>query len=218
LCQLAVTVPKLARNSVGGLGVGVKSWGLGLFAAIFEVTLLLPAFAGADPSGQNSDATAPPISADILGPDATIKMSDDTPMYQPEIVTIRAGQTIEWKNAGTVSHSVTDDAKRATRPDDALVPKNAKPFNSGNVMPGRTFRHTFTVPGRYRYFCLSHEVDKMVGEVIVQEVPGSPRSRVSSAAREKPKVAKTSARVGSAPDEAQPWRYLDRDSDVRDDP
>lgn len=211
-------MPKLARNSVGGLGVGAKSRGFRLFAAIFGMTLFLPAFAGANPSGENSDATAPPISADIVGPDATIKMSDDTPMYQPEIVRIRAGQTVEWKNAGAVSHSVTDDSTRATKPDDALVPKNARPFNSGNVMPGGTFRHTFTVPGRYRYFCLSHEVDKMVGEVIVEEVPGPSPSRVRSAAREKPRVAKTSARGGPAPDEAQPWRYLERDSDVRDDP
>jgi hypothetical protein len=35
-------------------------------------------------------------------------------------------------------------------------------------MPGGRFRHTFTEPGRYRYFCPSHEADKMVGEVIVQ--------------------------------------------------
>lgn len=211
-------MPKLARNSVGGLGVGVKSWGLGLFAAIFGTTLFFPAFAGANPSGQNSDTTAPPISAEIIGPDATVKMSDDMPMYQPAIVTIRAGQTIEWKNAGTVSHSVTDDATKALKPDDALVPRNAKPFNSGNVMPGGTFRHTFTVPGRYRYFCLSHEVDKMVGEVIVAEVPGPSNSRVSSAAHEKPKAAKTSVRVGSVPDEAEPWRGLDRNADLRDDP
>lgn len=213
-------MPKLARNSVGGLGVGVKSWGFGLFAAVILIVPLIPAIAGANPSGKDSDQTAPPISAEIIGPDASIKMSDDMPMYQPEIVTIRAGQTVEWKNIGSVSHSVTDDPGRAVKPEDALVPRNAKAFNSGNVMPGATFRHTFTIPGRYRYFCLSHEVDKMIGEIVVEEVPGPAPSRVSSAEHKKPKPAKAAAATeaaGSEQDASQPWRDLDRDSS-REDP
>jgi plastocyanin len=100
-----------------------------------------------------------------------VKMNDDDPMYQPTIIQITAGQTIKWENDGQVSHSVTDDPARANKPGDALVPAGAKPFNSGNVMPGGTYRHTFTLPGRYRYFCLTHEADKMIGEIMVVPPP-----------------------------------------------
>jgi plastocyanin len=94
-------------------------------------------------------------------------MNDDDPMYRPNNIQINTGQTIEWENDGQVSHSVTDDPTRANKPGDALLPSGVTPFNSGNVMPGGTFRHTFSKPGRYRYFCVTHEMDKMIGEVIV---------------------------------------------------
>ncbi len=68
---------------------------------------------------------------------------------------------------------MTDDPTKALKPEDSLLPTHAKPFFSGNVMPGRAYRHTFLIPGRYRYFCLTHEVDKMIGEILV-ELPGGP--------------------------------------------
>jgi plastocyanin len=104
----------------------------------------------------------------VSGLVAVVKMSDNDPMYSPDSLVIRAGQTIEWKNDGDVSHSVTDDPKSAENRDDVDLPTGAKPFNSGNVMPGRSFRHTFTVPGKYRYFCLTHEADRMIGEITVE--------------------------------------------------
>ena len=119
-----------------------------------------------------------PISADIVSPAAApgpaavvVKMNDDMPMYSPETLTIKEGQTIEWKNVGTVSHSATNNPQLADNPEHALSPSGADIFNSGAVMPGGAFRHTFKVPGRYRYFCLSHEKDKMIGEVTVEPVP-----------------------------------------------
>jgi hypothetical protein len=40
-------------------------------------------------------------------------------------------------------------------------------------MPGGLFRHTFNKPGKYRYFCLSHELDHMIGEITVRPRPPS---------------------------------------------
>ncbi len=51
---------------------------------------------------------------------------------------------------------------------DVALPVGAKPFNSGNLKPGQAYRHTFTVPGRYRYFCVPHEGAGMIGEVVVR--------------------------------------------------
>ena len=107
----------------------------------------------------------PPLQAEIRGPTAVIKMSDDNPMYQPNSILIRAGQTVEWLNTGQVSHSVVDDPAKAAKTDDVALPTGVPSFASGNVMPGGKYRHTFLSPGTYKYFCMSHEVDSMVGEI-----------------------------------------------------
>ena len=107
-----------------------------------------------------------------------VKMHDDEPMYQPNTIQIVAGDTIEWENDGQVSHSVSDDATRAWQAVDALHPPGSQPFNSGAILPGGRFRYTFTSPGRYRYFDLAHEINRMVGEVIV--APRAPNANSES--------------------------------------
>src|SRR5207248_84112 len=106
-----------------------------------------------------------------------VKMNDDDPMYRPSTIQVGLGQTVEWENDGQVSHSVTDDPARADKPGDALLPYGVKPFGSGNVLPGGRFRYSFTQPGRYRYFCLTHEGDKMIGEVIVEPSAPAPEEQ-----------------------------------------
>jgi plastocyanin len=134
---------------------------------------------------------AAPRPAAVTGPTAIIKMRDDAPMYQPDSVIIRAGETVEWRNAGMVSHSVVNDPTKADKPDDVALPSGAKTFESGNVMPGGKFSHTFEKPGTYRYFCRSHEVDAMIGEIIVQPPTPAEAARTASQLR------------------AQPWRSIE---------
>jgi plastocyanin len=134
---------------------------------------MIPLRAEANPSGEPSTSVVADAKPAVASPAMSmgtpvVKMNDDDPMYQPNSIRIVAGQTVEWQNDGQVSHTVTDDPSHATNPVDALLPQGVEPFNSGNVMPGGTFHYTFTKPGRYRYFCLTHEMDKMVGEVIVE--------------------------------------------------
>ena len=66
---------------------------------------------------------------------------------------------------------MVDDVRQSAKPDDSLLPKGVPSFSSANIMPGKTYRRTFTKPGRYRYFCASHELDGMVGEIIVRPRP-----------------------------------------------
>lgn len=154
--------------------MGVKSWRPSLLAAALAILSLDPIALAADLSSANLPAPSNlGKPADLAAPVAIVKMSDDDPMYQPDSIIILAGQTVEWRNSGTVSHSVTDDPARADNPEDAARPAGAPPFNSGNIMPGGSFRHTFTTPGKYRYFCLSHEIDHMIGEITVQQPPPS---------------------------------------------
>ncbi|RME57663.1 MAG: halocyanin, partial [Candidatus Dadabacteria bacterium] len=76
---------------------------------------------------------------------------------------------VEWTNTSPIVHTVTADPKKATLEDSTKLPKGAKPFNSGNLEPNAVFRHTFTVPGTYRYFCIPHEAAMMRGEIVVEE-------------------------------------------------
>jgi plastocyanin len=162
-------VPRLASNSIGGPGVGARGWSNWLFGVALFVIPVIPVNTVADSSApvreQHAENTP---SLGVSGLVTVVKMSDNDPMYNPSSLVIRAGQTIEWKNDGDVSHSVTDDPKNAENRDDVDLPTGAKPFNSGSVMPGRSFRHTFVVPGKYRYFCLTHESDRMIGEITVE--------------------------------------------------
>ena len=98
---------------------------------------------------------------------ARVKITDQE-MFSPKTLTVHAGDTVEWINSSGAVHTVTDDPTLAATPTDASLPKGAVPFNSGFLKAGRTYRHRFTVPGQYRYFCILHESSGMVGTVVVK--------------------------------------------------
>jgi hypothetical protein len=71
-------------------------------------------------------------------------------------VTIGVNNTIEWVNKDTQAHTAT-----------AIVsPHGASLFNSGLILPGKTFSITLTVPGTYRYTCAWH--NWLAGQIIVK--------------------------------------------------
>jgi plastocyanin len=87
--------------------------------------------------------------------------------FEPGQVTIPVGGTIEWRNTSIETHTVTDDPAAARDPTHAELPAGAQAFDSGPLKPGQSFSHTFTVPGRYSYFCRPHETHGMVGTIVV---------------------------------------------------
>jgi plastocyanin len=97
-----------------------------------------------------------------------IKMTDTPPKFVPETVTIQKGDTVEWINNAASLHSVTTNPAVAQDPKDVSSPAGAKPFDSGFMTPGVKWSYTFTVPGTYKYLCLPHEKDHMVGIVVVK--------------------------------------------------
>jgi plastocyanin len=80
---------------------------------------------------------------------ATVKMSSGLRFIPPE-VTIKAGQTVEWRNTSIETHTVTGQG-----------------FDSGAVKPGQVFSHTFPTAGRYEYICKPHNGMGMRGVVVV---------------------------------------------------
>lgn len=87
--------------------------------------------------------------------------------FDPDTVTIAAGDTVKWTNTGFVTHSVTFDPSMAAKPGDVLLPAGVMPFDSGNIEEDGTFSHTFTVKGTYHYICKLHEAMGMLGTITV---------------------------------------------------
>ncbi len=88
--------------------------------------------------------------------------------FTPATVTIKAGQTIEWRNTSPITHSVSFDPAAAATAGDATLPAGAQAFASGDIAAGDVYLHAFTVPGTYHYFCTHHEGAGMTGAVIVR--------------------------------------------------
>ena len=75
-------------------------------------------------------------------------------------VSIRPGDTVVWTNPDIMSHFVASGT--ASDGPDGI-------FNSGMIMPGKTFFHQFTKSGAYFYYCSAHPW--MEGIIMVQEGP-----------------------------------------------
>lgn len=84
--------------------------------------------------------------------------------YNPSSITIAPGDTVIWyNNESSLHHSVTSDA--------GVTPS----FDSGEIVAGATWSHTFDTEGTFAYHCMFHP--SMHGTVIVQT--GIPESSSS---------------------------------------
>jgi plastocyanin len=101
-------------------------------------------------------------------PVVTIKMLDVPAAFEPGTVTIKVGDTVEWRNVGNEVHHATTDPSMAINCADVGSPAGAEPFDSGFLKPGATFSHTFKVAGTYRYACAVHETSGMIGKIVVK--------------------------------------------------
>ena len=99
-------------------------------------------------------------------PAATVEMGFHH--FDPDMVTINAGQTVRWNNSSLLWHTVTCDPSKAKDENHVALPKGVEPFDSGKIPSNGNFWHTFTEPGIYHYICLPHESKGMVGTVVVQ--------------------------------------------------
>lgn len=91
----------------------------------------------------------------------------DSFRFDPDTVTIHAGEAVVWKNQSHFRHTVTDDPKMAGQPGDAALPPGAEAFSSQEIPPGGSYRRALSVPGTYRYFCMPHEGIGMLGKIVV---------------------------------------------------
>jgi plastocyanin len=108
--------------------------------------LLLP-----DPDPEPED-DAPAVAPDLAatGPVVDVTLLDDR--FEPPVLTISAGTTLQFVNRGANWHSVAAfDGS----------------FDSGRIDSGGTFAVRFDQPGEYRIICKHHGLRGMAGRVIV---------------------------------------------------
>lgn len=110
-------------------------------------------------------AASPAVAAE---PAVTVEMTNRLE-FDPEHVTVQAGETIRWENTSHLVHTVTTDPELAQVDAHVQLPEGAEAFDSGDVEPGRSFERTFDVPGEYHYFCQPHEAAGMTGRITVEE-------------------------------------------------
>lgn len=87
--------------------------------------------------------------------------------FSPIGLAVAPGTTIRFANDDRGnSHTST-----AYHPDNhgktLRIPSGAEPWDSGYLLPGKSFEITLTAPGVYDYYCVPHEVAGMVGRILV---------------------------------------------------
>jgi plastocyanin len=130
------------------------------FGVVFVLIALLamPAVAAAQyPSGGGGGSTGGGIQ--IGGGGSPSSESSQTGMgdvsivdfaFQPSVIVVGAGETVEWTNTGNAQHTVDSDTEI---------------FESDILNPGQTFSYTFDDPGIFPYHCDIHP--HMRGTVVV---------------------------------------------------
>jgi len=83
--------------------------------------------------------------------------TDTDTCYSPSELTILVGSSVTWLNDSGVIHTVTSGN---------LLEGSDGIFDSGIIMSGDTFSHTFSEAGHYQYYCTIHPW--MTGTVIVR--------------------------------------------------
>jgi len=63
--------------------------------------------------------------------------------FDPNALTAKVGTEVTWTNQGAVNHTVTFDSGGV---------------DSGNLLTGGTFKHTFDTAGTFTYHCRNHPV------------------------------------------------------------
>jgi plastocyanin len=89
----------------------------------------------------------------------TVKMGTDSGLlkFEPETVTIKAGDTVKWVNNKLGPHNAVFEGAG-----DKASHKNLL------FAPGESYESTFTEPGTYSYYCEPHRGAGMVGKIVVE--------------------------------------------------
>ena len=88
----------------------------------------------------------------------------DDECYLPPRIEVAAGSTVTWENSDFAVHTVTAGSPGSSTDE----------FDSGLILGGEAFEHTFAEAGEYPYYCIVHPW--MAGSVVVRG--GAPAAQV----------------------------------------
>lgn len=134
----------LGQQAVARLGVRLGPW---TAAAIGPLLVAVVVLVGCSSSSSDPAATTTVESSGEGSP--SVKMMDTT--YEPETLTVKAGDTVTWVNEDSASHN-------AVAEDDG--------WGTDLFGEGGSDSVTFGTPGTYPYVCTAHA--GMKGTIIVE--------------------------------------------------
>lgn len=88
-----------------------------------------------------------------------VDIPEKSKVFVPDVITINAGDTIRWTN----NDHAMDNHQFISVP--GPYPEN-KEIKITLLEPDKSYEHTFSKPGKYRYFCFVHQ--GMIGTIIVK--------------------------------------------------
>jgi plastocyanin len=97
---------------------------------------------------------------------ANVKLGTDTGslVFDPDTVTIKAGESVTWTNNAGFPHNVVFDEDAIPGGESADKLSHEDYLNA----KGETVSTTFKTAGTYEYYCEPHQGAGMAGKVIVQ--------------------------------------------------
>ena len=107
------------------------------------------------------------VASPSVAPAAARVTITSAPGFDPPLVSVSRGQSVQWVNTGRSPQTVTDDPTRVSNPNSAVLPTGAQPWDSGVLNSGQTFTFVFNTPGDYTYTSLPDELQGLIGHITV---------------------------------------------------
>jgi plastocyanin len=132
-----------------------RRWGV--VGAVAVGALLLGGCGAEKSASATSNAVAPTAGDDAAAQSGAVAVTAVDNSFKGETVTVTAGSTITWTNAGRNDHNIK------------TVDAGEFGVDATAFKPGSTYAATFTTPGTYHYYCSIHGTKDrgMVGTVEV---------------------------------------------------
>lgn len=98
-------------------------------------------------------ASSAPTAASPSNPTSPARVTIRLLKFSPDTIEVKAGEVVEWNNSDLTPHTATSS-------------KESTELDSSSINAGASWRHTFTRPGTFSYFCTFHP--EMKGVVLVK--------------------------------------------------
>ncbi len=107
------------------------------------------------------------------GATTTVQVGFGGNHFSPTNVTVSTGDSVLWNWAGA-NHSTSSGTNGNKGDDNGVLPSGMWDSGVASPSPTHTFTNTFTVAGRYSYFCSVHFASGMTGQVFVASAGAPP--------------------------------------------